>query len=246
MSLIKRRLSKENFFPTILGIFINPFYFARKGLSENIGELASHISGRVLDVGCGQKPYRKLFNVVEYIGIDIDQSGHDHKNEDIDVFYDGRVIPFSNEYFDSIISNQVLEHVFNPNEHLSEINRVLKFNGRFLLTVPFMWDEHEQPYDYARYSSFGLRFLLEQHGFLIIEQRKSVSDIRAIFQMINVYLFKKTLQIRKGYFRHIVTLIINAPVNLLGVLFGLIFPNNFDLYLDNVIIAKKKKEPSYV
>ena len=56
--------------------------------------------------------------------------------------------------------NQVLEHVFNPDDFVREIARVLKPGGALLLTVPFVWNEHEQPYDYARYSSFGLRAFL--------------------------------------------------------------------------------------
>jgi SAM-dependent methyltransferase len=66
----------------------------------------------------------------------------------------------------------VLEHVFNPDDFLNEVNRVLKPSGKLLLTVPFVWDEHEQPYDYARYSSFGLRSLLEKHGFSIVKHEK--------------------------------------------------------------------------
>jgi len=38
------------------------------------------------------------------------------------------------------------------------------------MTAPFVWDEHSQPYNYARYSSFGLKFILEKHGFEILEQ----------------------------------------------------------------------------
>ena len=61
-----------------------------------------------------------------------------------------------------MLCNQVLEHVFNPDEFLLKINRVLKNDGKLLLTVPFVWDEHEQPFDYARYSSFGLKALIEK------------------------------------------------------------------------------------
>lgn len=239
-STIKHKLNRQAFQPGILGLFINPFYFARKGLYVNIRKMAHYVSGRVLDVGCGQKPYQSLFRVDEYVGMDIEQNGHDHKDENIDVFYDGKTFPFESATFDSVISNATLEHVFNPDEHLAEIHRILKPGGIFLITVPFMWDEHEQPYDYGRYSSFGLRHLLEQNGFEIIEQRKSGTGIRAIFQMINVYIFKSTLRLRKRYFHYFVTVFLNSPVNLLGELLWHIFPENSDLYLDNIVVAKKK------
>ena len=74
--------------------------------------------------------------------------------------------------FDNVVCNQVLEHVFRPEVFLLEIHRVIKPGGNMLMSVPFIWDEHEQPWDYARYSSFGLKYLLENTGFEVIEQRK--------------------------------------------------------------------------
>ena len=73
----------------------------------------------------------------EYIGIDVDQSGHPHDNEDIDIFYDGKRIPFSDNYFDSVLSSEVFEHVFNLNELMMEISRVTKKGGKLLITVKY-------------------------------------------------------------------------------------------------------------
>jgi len=87
------------------------------------------------------------------------------------------------------LCNQVLEHVFNPDAFLSEIYRVLKRDGKLLLTVPFVWDEHEQPSDYARYSSFGLKALLEKNGFRIIQHERIGADASILFQLINAYLY---------------------------------------------------------
>ena len=100
------------------------------------------------------------------------------------------VFPFESEQFDSVLCNQVLEHVFNPDFFISEISRVLKPSGKLLLFVPFVWDEHEQPNDYARYSSFALKFMLEKHGFRLISQIKTCADATIIFQLINAYLYK--------------------------------------------------------
>ena len=63
----------------------------------------------------------------------------------------------------------------------------------FLMTVPFVWDEHEQPYDYARYSSFGLKHILSENGFEVIKHLKSNNGLEVIFQLINAYIFKVTL-----------------------------------------------------
>jgi SAM-dependent methyltransferase len=165
-------------------------------------------------------------------------SPENRQNKKADFFYDGRTFPFQDREFDSIVVNEVFEHVFNPTEFLHEINRVLKPDGKLLMTVPFCWDEHEQPHDYARYSSFGLRAIMETNGFTVVEQRKSVNDTRVIFQLLNGYIYKKTVS-RNGYLNFLTTLFLIAPFNILGELLSRILPKNDDLYLDNIILAKK-------
>ena len=237
---LKTFFKKQTFNPGIVGFFTNPFFFARRALYDNLVTLAPHINGEILDVGCGQKPYKHLFNYAKYIGIEVEQEGHDHTNEDVDVYYDGKHIPFENGHFDSAITSQVLEHVFEPDAFLKEINRVLKKDGTLLLTVPFVWDEHEQPYDYARYSSFGLKYLLEKNGFQVVTHIKSLNDTRVIFQLINGYIFKKTIYLRRNpKVNLIVSLVFNAWINIIGLVLGILLPKNNDLYLDNVILAKK-------
>ncbi|QUS59317.1 class I SAM-dependent methyltransferase [Synechocystis sp. PCC 7338] len=235
----KQLFEREQFYPSLLGLFINPFYFARKGLAENIHDFSPFVTGKILDVGCGSKPYQKLFNVSEYIGLEID-SEDNRKNKKADYFYQGDNFPFIDEEFDSVISNEVLEHIFNPDIFLSEVNRVLKPQGILLITVPFVWDEHEQPYDYARYSSFGLKHLLKKHGFKILEYRKSMNDIRIIFQLINAYLYKKTVTSNQ-YVNLITTISLMSSFNILGELLSKILPKNDDLYLDSIILAQKEK-----
>jgi SAM-dependent methyltransferase len=193
-----------------------------------------------LDIGCGTKPYESISNVSEYIGLEIDNESNRNNNY-ADYFYDGQVMPFKDKEFDSVMSNQVLEHVFNPDEFLKEINRVTKINGIFLITVPFVWDEHEQPYDYARYSSFGLKHILHKNGFEIIEQIKSNNGLEVIFQLINAYLYKITVT-NNLYKNLFFTIIFMAPFNILGLILSKLLPKNDDLYLDNIVLAKKIKD----
>lgn len=225
------------FRPGILGIFLNPFYFARKGLYLHIRSLAKHITGKTLDVGCGNKPYEDLFHSTEYIGLEIDHGATSHSKK-ADVLYKGNRFPFDDAAFDSVVLNQVLEHVFEPENFLKEIHRVLKPSGLLLLTVPFVWDEHEQPFDFSRYSSFGLIHLLQKSGFEVLEHKKSVNDIRIIFQLLNVYLYKM-IKTRNKYIPLILAPIFSAPVNIIGEIMGWIFPRNNDFFLDNVVLARK-------
>jgi SAM-dependent methyltransferase len=235
---LRKMYLREAFFPKILGLFINPFYFARKGLARHVTDLAVNITGKTLDVGCGIKPYAHLYGSDEYVGLEID-TVQNRINKHADYYYDGNRFPFDDGSFDSLVANEVFEHVFNPDDFLNETLRILKPHGMVLLTMPFVWDEHEQPYDFARYSSFGIKALLERHGFEVIEQRKSIDDIRVIFQLLNTYIYKKTLT-KNPWFRVITTLVLMAPFNVVGELLAIITPRNSDLYLDNIILARKK------
>jgi SAM-dependent methyltransferase len=236
-NLLKVLYRRQNFHPSWLGIFINPFYFARAGLYGAMKELASRLSGKLLDVGCGTKPYRSLFAVDSYIGLDIDSESTRQRGI-ADNLYDGGKFPFAEAEFDSLLCNQVLEHVFNPHEFLGEMNRVLKSGGKLLLSVPFVWDEHEQPCDYARYSSFGLSALLQKSGFVILHHEKLGADATILFQLANAYLFKIT-QPWPRLAKYGFTVTVMALINIVGLAAGKLLPSNPDLFLDHVVLAEK-------
>lgn len=238
LNYLKNKIRENEFNPGLLGLVTNPFFIARLGLSNNIRELADLINGRVLDIGCGTKPYQKYFSYAEYIGLEYD-TGIDSEKKDADYYYSGDKFPFEDTSFDSAVCNQVLEHIFNPELFLSEVNRVLKLNAKLLLTVPFIWDEHEQPIDYARYSSFGLKHLLENKGFKVIRQKKTVDDFRVNVQLVNAYLYKISRNVK--VIKQLVQLFIIFPVNVLGILISFLLPSNKDLYLDNIFLCEKDK-----
>ena len=132
-----------------------------------------------------------------------------------------------------------MEHVFNPEEFIGEISRVLKNNGKLILTVPFLWDEHEKPFDYARYSSYGIKHLLERNGFEVIDQKKTNSHFGIIFIILNMILFK--LLLSKSFKLNLFTnTLILFPINVLSILFSIFNLKSQDLYIDNVVFAQKK------
>ena len=234
---LKSKLIQFSLTPNIFCIF-EPFYIARYNLKKCIDAFSDYINGKTLDIGCGAKQYEKLFKKTsEYIGIEI-ETDLQKKREIADYFYDGKKIPFKDESFDSILSFQVLEHIFEPQDFLSEAKIVLKPGGHMLVTVPFMWDEHEKPYDYGRYTSFGLKHLFNKNSFEVINFEKSTPGIECIFQLLICYIEKKifTKSIFVNYF---FKLFIISPINLLAISFNFIIPKNYDMYLDNVLLVKK-------
>lgn len=237
MSALRQRWHREQYEPTWLGWLVNPFCLARGGLWREMAGLLPGIRGAVLDVGCGRKPYRRLTPAESYTGLDLDTP--DSRALGVaDVFYPGGPLPFPDASFDAVICSQVLEHVFEPEVFLREIGRVLRPGGRLVLTVPFAWDEHEQPRDYARYSSFGLRALLERTGYTVEVQRKANTGVRALTQLTSGWVFKAT-QSRNKWLNLAVQLALIAPVNLTGLLLDAVLPANADFYLDNVVLARK-------
>ncbi|MGV3528460.1 MAG: class I SAM-dependent methyltransferase [Flavisolibacter sp.] len=223
----------------------HPYYFIRKGLYQKIRQYAPQLQGSLLDFGCGSKPYHSLFeNVSEYIGVDFESEGHDHRNEQIDVFYDGKTIPFPDNHFDSIFSSEVLEHIFNPGEILPELNRVLKNSGKILITCPFVWNEHEVPVDFARYTQFALKDMLEKNGFRVLQIDKSGDFTAAIYQMKMVYFnehFFPSLPVlgKIKFFRTNLLPLINPLLNAWFALWHALLPKRKDLYLNNIVLAEK-------
>jgi SAM-dependent methyltransferase len=138
----------------------------------------------VLDVGCGMQPYAELFAHCAYVGIDVESSGRQAHEKRADRLYDGVNIPYEAESFDAVFCTQVLEHALEPADLLRDIHRVLRIGGRLMVTVPFMWGEHEAPFDFRRFSTFGIRRTLEGAGFAVVDQRRLSRGAAAIEMLV--------------------------------------------------------------
>jgi SAM-dependent methyltransferase len=123
----------------------------------------------VVDIGCGEKPYQQYISADSYIGIDVEVSGRSEETKMPDSYYDGENLPFLDSSIDLIICTEVLEHCLEPEKIVSEMHRCLKPNGIAFITVPSMWGEHEMPFDFRRYMSNGIRKLLEDNLFHIVD-----------------------------------------------------------------------------
>lgn len=216
----------------------DPLFLARRALKAHIARHAQQIDGLLVDIGCGARPYAAMFSHCRYLGLEVTQHSPRGSARQPDIFFNGRALPLRSESADAILCTQVLEHVFEPPDFLAEIRRVLKPGGRLLLTVPFMWDEHEQPFDYARYSSFGLRHLLQKAGFRVLVFDKTLPGLPTLGQLALCWSHKQT-QGWPRLPRVVARAMISMPVNLLSLIAERLPTTTPDLYLDNVVLCER-------
>lgn len=116
----------------------------------------------VLDAGAGPAPFRGLFQHATYESADFKQY-----RDDQTYVCDIADIPVEDERFDRIVFNQVLEHLPDPSAALRELWRVTKPGGQIICTCPLYYEEHQKPYDFFRYTRFGLNKLFTDAGFSV-------------------------------------------------------------------------------
>jgi len=141
--------------------FVRPWHFqwlSRRTLASKLQEILPRLQGRVLDVGCGHKPYNPWLNSknTRVIGLDVTTNS----KADL-IVNDQQNWPFASLSFDAVICTQVLEHVSDLDKTLNEIERVLNVGGWLIVSVPFIYNVHGGTGDYRRLSLEGMRTLFE-------------------------------------------------------------------------------------
>jgi SAM-dependent methyltransferase len=118
---------------------------------------------RVLDAGAGDAPYQHMFAHAHYESADFEKVAKSYGETTYVCSLDA--IPVEDNRFDRIVFNQVLEHLPEPITVLKELHRVLKPGGLMICSAPLYYEEHEQPYDFYRYTQFGHRHLFDRSSF---------------------------------------------------------------------------------
>jgi SAM-dependent methyltransferase len=174
-----------------------PVYYFRRDIRAD----GPMLTGRLLDLGCGSKPYLPfLRNIDSYIGLEYPTTGaHGVENVKPEVYGDGRRVPFKGKCFDAVSCFQVLEHIDQPEQVVQEILRVLRPQGQGIISVPFIYNVHLNPFDFFRFSPFGIRDLLGRNGLKVQRLRYQGGIGTAIVQMFHNWLFGSVLQLAKGH-----------------------------------------------
>ena len=131
--------------------------------------LSRYAYGTLLDIGCGEKPYKEMASryVQEHIGVDHEDTFHDKSN--IDLSGTAYEIPVEDNSVDCVLCTYVLEHLEEPSRAIAEAFRVLKPGCNAIYTVPLFWHLHESPRDFYRFTKYGLQYLFKKNGFEVIE-----------------------------------------------------------------------------
>jgi SAM-dependent methyltransferase len=133
-------------------------------LRREFTAMPTRANGRMLDLGCGTRPYAKLYG--ELFGMCI-AGDFDQRTADLDVRLDATALPFAAQSFDLVLFIEVIEHVPDAAKAMAEVARVLRPGGVLLITWPFNYMIHEDPHDYVRFTEFGMDRILRAYGLKI-------------------------------------------------------------------------------
>lgn len=212
--------------------YLDAFYLYRS-LKQVLPKLAN---GVVLDVGCGDAPYRKWLGEVEgYIGIDT------HPGKGVDCVVAGHTAwPIADKAVDTVICTQVLEHVEDLSLFIQEIDRVLRRGGRLLVSFPFIYNEHGAPQDFRRFSVHGALLLWPDWEIDLIERQGGIGSTLALLWL---NWFEATMN--HNYLARLLKapllpfwVLVSLAANMLGLVFDWL--DHTGSFYSNVFVAFKK------
>ena len=145
-----------------------------------------YLHGRLIDIGCGNRPYASMLAPFVTAHVGVDHAGTAHDLDRADLVGTAYALPVPDASFDSALCTAVLEHLEEPEAALRECHRVLKPGGIALYSVPFIWHLHEEPRDFFRFSRHGLGYLFGKVGFEVVVL-KPLSGFWVTFGQLLVY-----------------------------------------------------------
>lgn len=203
--------------------------------------LLNHKNNKILDFGCGDARYKKFIEENnEYIGVDSKTTGFENSKKNADIYWDNQTLPLENESFDIIICTEVFNQVDDIDNTINELKRVLKKGGKLFITMVFIFGEHDIPYDFTRFTSFGIKKIFEKKNFKVVEFKKLLKGKNSIIQIIESeftrYINEKCSKNLKFFFQFFFKIILL----LIKLLFKFLPKDIFyNLHTVNLIILEK-------
>lgn len=204
----------------------------------------------ILDVGAGEKKYKVFCKHLKYMSQDFGQyEGFGDgiglqmgkwNSKDVDIISDILRIPIKDSLYDNVLCTEVLKHVPYPELVISEIARILRNNGKLILTAPFASQTHFSPYFYS--TGFGINWYKQNLGvnnFKII----SIKANGNFFDYINQELCRLPLVLKRysslGILSYLLYLIIIPVVMICWLISKFSTGSNEQLCFGYHVIAKK-------
>ncbi len=205
------------------------------------GPTRENAKGLVLDAGSGRGGWRSLIEstAARREALDIEA----RLGDKLDWVANLESMPdVPSERFDAVICHQVLEHVPHPAKALGEIHRVLKPDGRLVVSVPHLSRLHDLPHDYYRYTPAGLRVLLDEAGFDIIESRTWGGLLTFLHHQFSTVFLGLASRLGPLYYP---ALALNAPFAVLTAVLDAIVDRGRLLPNGLLVVAKKAAGPEH-
>lgn len=188
----------------------------------------ANISGALLDIGAANRWIESHLPAgADYVALDYPSTGRDLYGAQPHVFADAAHLPFQNRCFDGVICLEVLEHVPDPAIAMKEIERVLKSSGRAWISMPFLYPLHDAPFDFQRFTEFGLRRDIQRAGLEVVTLQKSGHAIRTA-GLLMCLAIAGGVHVQRGWVKWLllpVALIAVVSINVIAWLSSLVWPD---------------------
>ena len=186
----------------------------------HLKKVLPYFNGEVLDVGCGQSPYKFLLkqNQTKYYGLDITDAGRFNYHNSEVTYFNGRDSPFNNEKFDGLICTEVLEHVEGYQRLVDEMHRVMKIGAIGIITIPWSARYHYIPWDFFRFTPVSLETMFSKFSETKITNRGT--DVTVIANKVIVMYIRNLMPVLMWRWIFIPIWLLLTPIFGLVVLMG--------------------------
>ncbi len=201
--------------------------------------------GTILDIGCANQYIKRLLSLEShYIGMDYPGTVDTLYKTKPMLFGDAQILPVATESIDTVLLLEVLEHIPDTDATVSEIYRVLKREGCFVISMPFLYPIHDTPYDFQRLTIYGLRQLLNKHNLAISEEMNMGQPVETAALLFNLAISKTVINAiaQKNVLSILIFILpfLIPVVNIIGWGIGRIGPRDSFMPNGYLVIARKK------
>lgn len=214
---------------------------------RQIPEGLINATGVILDVGAADRWIAAhLPETASYVALDYPATGNEFYNARPDIFADACHLPVADACVDGVVCLEVIEHVPDPALAVKEIARVLKPGGRAWISMPFLYPVHNEPFDFQRYTEFGLRRDMARAKLEVTDLHRSGHAIRAA-GLVMCLAIAGGVDTRRGVLKAIllpVALVAIFTTNVTTWLLSLAWPDWDNISTGHHLEVRKPCEPT--